>query len=82
MLRLIGDIHGLHTSYRTLLQDWDGPSVQIGDYGLGFSGCEEVDDYVLGWQSRNPQHRFIRGNHDNPATCKCQRVLSSHRPAT
>jgi len=70
MLRLIGDIHGIHTQYHALLQGWDGPSIQIGDYGLGFSGREEVDEYILGWQSRHPQHRFIRGNHDNPATCR------------
>jgi hypothetical protein len=69
LTRIIGDIHGKHAAYHKLLDDWDGPSIQIGDYGLGFSGYELTDEWVIDWQLYNPQHRFIRGNHDNPNAC-------------
>lgn len=70
LTRIIGDIHGKIHDYKTYsLAGWDGPSVQVGDFGIGFAG-----DYwhksVAEWQQANPQHQFIRGNHDDPARCK------------
>lgn len=75
-MRFIGDIHGKFMTYRNLV---DGiyestgggskceASIQIGDYGLGFDPV--VDTRQLAWADENPQHRFIRGNHDSPAVC-------------
>lgn len=63
-MRFIGDIHGKLPPYLRLL-DGCKESVQVGDFGLGFGDitADYVDD-VLG-----TNHRFIRGNHDDPAEC-------------
>jgi len=70
LTRIIGDIHGKVYDYQMYsINDFKGPTIQVGDFGIGFSGPywhEQVSD----WQTRNPQHRFIRGNHDDPAKCK------------
>jgi hypothetical protein len=68
--RLIGDIHGDFYSLRaSALHDWEGPFIQIGDFGVGFGQSdywhESVDAYMCAANGR-----FIRGNHDNPAQCK------------
>jgi predicted phosphodiesterase len=70
LTRIVGDTHGKHAAYHKLLNSWDGDSIQIGDYGLGFSGYKLTDEWVTDWQLYNPQHRFIRGNHDNPEACR------------
>lgn len=76
--RLVGDIHGMINDYRfyslgigrSLKKDEVFErSIQIGDYGLGF-GKPERDARINEWMKENPQHRFIRGNHDNPAVVK------------
>jgi len=67
--RIIGDIHGNVHAYKTILENWKGPSVQIGDFGIGFAGASWHDS-VNGYHTENPQHRFIRGNHDDPDMCK------------
>lgn len=75
--RLVGDIHGMFNDYRFYAlgigREHMGPpaerSIQIGDYGLGF-GRHTFDNLVQTWQEDNPTHRFIRGNHDNPAVVK------------
>jgi hypothetical protein len=72
--RLIGDVHGKFQRYKTLLADSPHPTIQVGDMGVGFRRWPHGD------ASANPPHmqmvagghRFIRGNHDNPATCKTQ----------
>ena len=67
--RIVGDIHGNVHAYKAILENWKGPSVQVGDFGVGFAGPSwhnSVNDY----HTANPQHRFIRGNHDNPDKCK------------
>ena len=56
----IGDVHGKIDRYLEKLGD--KPSLQIGDMGLGFEGVH--------LPSLASQHRFIRGNHDNPQTCR------------
>ena len=64
--RIIGDIHGKLYDYELLLTNQER-SVQIGDFGIGFAGPywhEKVNDI-----HRDTQHRFIRGNHDNPGMC-------------
>lgn len=65
--RLVGDIHGNTKYYRHLLEGSEA-SVQVGDYGVGFQ--EGHDKAEALWQADNPQHRFIRGNHDSPEGVK------------
>ena len=76
--RIVGDIHGKINDFRFYSlgigrsmkagESYD-LSIQIGDYGLGFSNSQK-DQNINEWMKENPQHRFIRGNHDNPAVCK------------
>jgi hypothetical protein len=58
-MRFIGDIHGKLDQYKTIIDSCD-ESIQVGDYGIGF-----VDNTL-----RDTNHKFIRGNHDNPKLCK------------
>jgi predicted phosphodiesterase len=58
-MRFIGDVHGKHKKYLQLIEEVDC-SIQVGDMGVGFIKIPVID----------PKHRFIRGNHDNPNTCK------------
>lgn len=71
--RLIGDVHGKFGPYKQIIKD-SPPSIQVGDMGVGFFR------WPHGEPSTNPphekmvagNHRFIRGNHDNPSVCKTQ----------
>lgn len=63
--RFIGDIHGKMHAYTSICDSSPNPTIQVGDYGMGF-----VDNWILPSQAK--QHRFIRGNHDSPAVCKQQ----------
>jgi hypothetical protein len=62
---LIGDVHGKFDQYARILDEAEksGPieSIQIGDMGVGFG---------VPFMNMGPDHRFIRGNHDNPAECR------------
>lgn len=62
-LHLIGDIHGMFEEYYLPITSRlnDDPSIQIGDMGHGFPNS------IL--PELPKQHRFIRGNHDNPELC-------------
>jgi hypothetical protein len=60
--RFIGDIHGDFKFYQQAIRGVER-SVQVGDFGLGFAGYKDPEPW-------NTNHRFIRGNHDNPAACK------------
>jgi len=67
--RLIGDIHGKIYDYQAYsIADFTGPTIQVGDFGIGFAG-DYWHDNVTAWQKANPQHQFIRGNHDDPDRC-------------
>lgn len=79
--RLVGDIHGKFTDYRfyslgigrtssSRLSGEAAASIQVGDYGMGFNKTPEWHSRMTDWQKENPTHRFIRGNHDDPAMCK------------
>lgn len=72
----IGDVHGdrrdkktkqLHIDkYLEICKGLgDKPSVQVGDLGYGFLSVQKTDELDT-WFFNNPQHRFIRGNHDSP----------------
>lgn len=64
-MRFIGDIHGNYDNYLALIQGVD-KSIQCGDMGVGFPNDNPLP--ISDIDAHN--HRFIRGNHDNPATCK------------
>jgi len=68
-VRFVGDIHGKFTQYQSVVQS-AAASVQVGDFGVGFPGQAVWDRQVQDWFQANPNHRFIRGNHDNPGSCK------------
>jgi predicted phosphohydrolase len=64
-MRFIGDIHGKYAEYEIVAYDSpSGESIQVGDFGIGF-GRPPYGDIVM-----PPEHKFIRGNHDNPGECK------------
>lgn len=69
-IRFIGDIHGKYMSYKDLAKRSPYPTIQIGDFGQGFAFNSGRDDDIRAFLKDNPQHRFIRGNHDNPAVVK------------
>ena len=61
--RIVGDIHGEIEEYQRLVETASS-SVQVGDFGVGFSQSQDRD--TTRWQLHNPTHKFIRGNHDSP----------------
>lgn len=65
--RIIGDIHGKYFDYRMVLRGCE-KSVQIGDFGIGFAK-DHWHKMVNEAMEVEPTHRFIRGNHDDPAKC-------------
>jgi Icc-related predicted phosphoesterase len=78
LTRIVGDIHGKIYDYRsyTLVTEIRGKhivgperSIQVGDFGIGFFS-PFWHEKEIEWQKENPQHRFIRGNHDDPEMCK------------
>ena len=54
-MRFIGDVHAKFNQYRKIVAECEN-SIQVGDFGIGFASVPDV----------NINHRFIRGNHDNP----------------
>lgn len=74
-MRFIGDVHGKWARYKTIIEGCDA-SIQVGDFGVGFRhpyseipmANPPYDAMIKG------NHRFIRGNHDNPNACKTQKL--------
>jgi predicted phosphodiesterase len=65
-MMIIGDIHGKYEEYLSKIQSYDGPSIQIGDFGIGLRATPpDLFD-----QMKKHDARFFRGNHDNPEFCK------------
>jgi len=64
MIVIIGDVHGKTQQYQKMLrQKYDGVrTLQIGDMGIGFKG--------VGLHEMPLNHRWFRGNHDDPEKCK------------
>lgn len=72
--RIIGDIHGMVNDYKVYsIGDFAGPTVQIGDFGIGLGGGDYWHESINDFHA-DGTHRFIRGNHDNPAMCKQEMV--------
>lgn len=67
-MRFIGDVHGLWAGYEEIIHDCDA-SVQVGDFGVGFSGENPCSAMLTQQAQARGNHRFIRGNHDNPEVC-------------
>lgn len=67
MIRFIGDVHGRYNSYLKILEESPYPTIQVGDFGVGF-GPTPFDVWDINIDPN--QHKFIRGNHDNPKLCK------------
>lgn len=87
LTRIVGDIHGNFNEYtfytlgvgRTRHMGDPVPpehSIQVGDFGIGFY-TPYWHDMARDWMTNNPGHRFIRGNHDDPAMCK---TMPGHIP--
>lgn len=72
----IGDVHGKYRSYKNIMKSFEN-TVQVGDMGVGFkrkrtfdpSGSEFFPNPPYHYMKKG-NHRFIRGNHDNPSVCK------------
>lgn len=71
---IIGDVHGKFDEYYTQIRHYGcKETIQIGDMGLGFGKTSDGTlntylDYLNG--QANSWHRFFRGNHDNPESCR------------
>lgn len=70
----IGDVHGKYDRYKKIIKSCTD-SIQVGDMGVGF---RRYIGHDIGSPYPNPpydhmvagNHKFIRGNHDNPSTCR------------
>lgn len=74
-LIIVGDVHGKFYQFSQLLWQLaktqpDALVIQVGDLGLGFArypanhdGSNQLDNIPIDWC-------FIRGNHDEPVTCR------------
>jgi hypothetical protein len=72
MIRFVGDVHGKFKSFKHDIEtsNVDNLSIiQVGDMGVGFGQGdywhESLDEYMV----ENNVY-FLRGNHDNPNSCK------------
>lgn len=68
--RVIGDVHGKWMDYLNVVKnpsDSCSKSIQVGDFGVGFGERKAYAEYIQSEMGDN--HRFIRGNHDNPNEC-------------
>lgn len=73
-MRYIGDVHGKFSQYRELIRGIPA-SIQVGDLGLGFRRVQgpnagEIYNNPPHYAMVQGNHRFIRGNHDNPGECR------------
>lgn len=67
----IGDVHGKYRQYREIIRG-RSESIQVGDMGVGFFSVNRGPKPLRNppHYAMVPDHRFIRGNHDNPDVCK------------
>lgn len=69
LIRFIGDVHGKYEGYKRLIKDFPR-SIQVGDMGVGFKNWHgEIKGNPPHYAMVAGDHRFIRGNHDNPEEC-------------
>lgn len=60
----ISDVHGNWDEYQKICAKYPN-TIQVGDFGIGFEHALKQDAPRL-----SLNHRFIRGNHDNPQKCR------------
>lgn len=67
-INFIGDVHGKTDQYqKKLRQRFAGQNTfQLGDMGFGFPNTPGLHQDIM----YNGDHRWIRGNHDDPAVCR------------
>lgn len=65
MYTFIGDLHGNIDAYKKIISATNGPTIQVGDFGVGFTS---IPKNLFGGQDF-----FIRGNHDDPDLCEIYR---------
>ena len=95
MTVFIGDVHGKWSDYNRIIQNTGEPTIQIGDFGIGFPLRLKDTALMIEYADTHPEltmaeierdwpredaydidlmrqgnHRFGRGNHDNPGLCK------------
>lgn len=77
-VKIIGDVHGRFNQYEKLITGVEH-SRQVGDFGVGFFKWD-LHDMVIVPLANPPydiimkgDHKFIRGNHDNPIVSRQQR---------
>lgn len=72
LTRLIGDIHGMVNDYKVYaIDNFTGPTIQVGDFGVGFGQSDYWYESINAYHTAG-NHRFIRGNHDNPDMCRSE----------
>jgi hypothetical protein len=54
-MMLIGDVHGKVNNYLNIISQYDGPTIQLGDFGYDYSILRTIDTNA---------HKFIGGNHE------------------
>ena len=86
----IGDVHGKYKQYKRIIEESEHPTIQLGDMGVGFKR-NNPSDWHTTWYPNPPHktmilddHRFIRGNHDNPSVCRkhSQWIADGHTMTT
>lgn len=77
LIRFIGDVHGKYKQYKRIIKGCER-SIQVGDMGVGFIDTRPTHEgrwlFNPPFDAMNPNHEFIRGNHDNPGVCKQQKL--------
>jgi hypothetical protein len=74
-VRFIGDVHGKFNQYTNIIKNVDC-SRQVGDFGVGFFKWDFHENEKVPYANppyntiSKANHKFIRGNHDNPDVCK------------
>lgn len=66
---IISDVHGNMEKYTALTNRVDS-SIQLGDMGVGFGSPDPVEELLKSGLVNPLNHRFFRGNHDNPSVCR------------
>lgn len=79
LVRFIGDVHGKYGRYKNLIRNVPC-SRQVGDMGVGFYYIDHEGNRLSApnppydTMKREGDHKYIRGNHDNPRICKQQEL--------
>lgn len=64
----IGDVHANFSEYFFIVDRLENDSIQLGDMGIWQGVKGEYKKYLI--EFPNPNHKFIRGNHDDPEMCR------------